>query len=186
VGRLLPNVRLKLVSEEGVSITEEGKPGEAFIKTPMLFSGYLENGEANADAFDSDGFYRTGDQLYVQGGKLYYTDRVKETMKVHGWQVSPTELESVLVEHPQIADAAVVGVTRNNLLGVPETFPTAYVVRSSVDSANSLTGQDVKDFIASRLISYKRITGDVNFIEQIPRSAAGKILRRTLLQTRTI
>ncbi|OCT45526.1 hypothetical protein CLCR_01475 [Cladophialophora carrionii] len=182
VGRLLPGVHLKLVSEDGDLVTDEGKPGEAFIKTPMLFSGYLKNSEANADAFDLDGFYRTGDQLYVQDGRLYYTDRIKETMKVHGWQVSPTELERVLVQHPGIADAAVVGVTRNNLLGIPETFPTAYVVRSAVDRGSPLTAQDVKDFIAARLISYKRITGDVNFIEQIPRSAAGKILRRNLLQ----
>ncbi|ETI24068.1 hypothetical protein G647_03437 [Cladophialophora carrionii CBS 160.54] len=181
VGRLLPGVHLKLISEDGSVVTDEGKPGEAFIKTPMLFSGYLKNSEANADAFDPDGFYRTGDQLYVQDGKLYYTDRIKETMKVHGWQVSPTELESVLVQHPGIADAAVVGVARSNLLGIPETFPTAYVVRSALKSGSPLTAQEVKDFIAARLISYKRITGDVNFIEQIPRSAAGKILRRNLL-----
>ncbi|EXJ61091.1 hypothetical protein A1O7_05244 [Cladophialophora yegresii CBS 114405] len=183
VGRLLPHVHLKLVSEDGDLVTEEGKPGEAFIKTPMLFSGYLQNSEANADAFDPEGFYRTGDQLYVQDGKLYYTDRIKETMKVHGWQVSPTELESVLIQHPRIVDAAVVGITRNNLLGIPETFPTAYVVRSALGSGLPLTEQEVKDFIAARLISYKRITGDVNFVDQIPRSSAGKILRRNLLQT---
>jgi acyl-coenzyme A synthetase/AMP-(fatty) acid ligase len=113
---------------------------------------------------------------------MYYTDRIKETMKVKGWQVSPTELESVLLQHPRIADAAVVGVTRDNKLGIPETFPTAYVVCRGGDAAPLLHGEEVKAFVAARVISYKRITGDVVFVRQIPRSPPGKILRRLLPQ----
>ncbi|KAJ9601993.1 hypothetical protein H2200_013552 [Cladophialophora chaetospira] len=180
IGRLSANAQLKLVSDDGELVTEEGKPGEALIKTSTLFSGYLDDPDTTAQAFDTDGFYRTGDQVLVQGGKLYYQDRIKETMKVKGWQVSPTELESILIAHPRIADAAVVGVTRESKLGVPETFPTAYVVRSSDGQSSSLSGQDVKDFVAARVISYKRITGDVIFVKQITRSASGKILRRQL------
>ena len=216
IGRLLPNIQMKLVAEDGKITTEEGKPGEAFIKTPMLFSDYVDNPEASAQAFDSDGFYRTGDEVYVRDGNLYYNDRIKDTMKVKGWQVSPvsslifqkavpstlriivivlvkgyrqanevsqTELESVLIQHPEIADAAVVGTTKHNQLGIPETFPTAYVVRLSGGEASPLSEQDVKDFVAKRVISYKRITGDVVFVTHIPRSAAGKILRRNLAQT---
>ena len=79
---------MKLVGEDGELITAENKPGEAFIKTPTLFSGYLDNLDANEHAFDSDGFYRTGDQIFVGDGHLYYKDRIKETLKVKGWQVS--------------------------------------------------------------------------------------------------
>ena len=183
VGRLIPNAQLKLVGDNGELVIEEGKSGEAFIKTSTLFSGYLGNPEANKESFSRDGFYRSGDQMYVQGGNLYYTDRVKDTMKVKGWQVSPTELETVLLQHPCIVDAAVVGVTRSNTLGIPETFPTAYVVCSGGDHASPLQGEDVKAFVAARVISYKRITGDVVFVQQIPRSPSGKILRRNLPQT---
>lgn len=180
VGRLLENVRMKLVGENGDLVTDEGQPGEALIKTPMLFSGYLNNQDAKEEAFDLDGFYRTGDQVYVRDDLLYYTDRLKDTMKVKGWQVSPTELESTLVQHPQIADAAVVGVTRTNAAGIPETLPTAFVVRVGGLDAASLGERNVKDFVAARLISYKHLTGDVIFIKVIPRSASGKILRRKL------
>ncbi|EXJ65816.1 uncharacterized protein A1O5_11057 [Cladophialophora psammophila CBS 110553] len=182
VGRLLPNAQMKLVDEDGNLIVEEGKAGEAFIKTAMLFSGYLGNPDANNDSFDSDGFYRTGDRVSVRGGYLYYSDRIKETMKVKGWQVSPTELENVLIQHPQIEDVAVVGDIREIAGGLSETFPCAYVVRSGGDRVAPLREQDVKNFVASRLISYKQITGDVVFVKQIPRSPSGKILRRKLPQ----
>ena len=182
IGRLMPNAQLKLVDDDGAPVTDGGKPGEALIKTATMFSGYLENSKANEEAFDSNGFYRTGDQVYMRGGNLYYSERIKDTMKVKGWQVSPTEIEDVLLQHPQIADAAVVGVTRDNMAGVPETFPTAYVVRRSGYASSPLRNEDVKAFVATRVISYKRITGDVVFVQQIPRSLAGKILRRNLAQ----
>ena len=182
VGRLLPNAELRLVRDDGSFVDEEGQQGEALIKTSTLFSGYLGNLEAGEEAFDSRGFYRTGDQVFVQDGKLYYTDRIKETMKVKGWQVSPTELESVLLQHAEIADAAVVGVTMYNKVGVPDTFPTAYVVRCGGDNSATLSEAEVKAFVAARVISYKRITGEVVFVKQIPRSPSGKILRRNLPQ----
>ncbi|KAH0828470.1 hypothetical protein AYO21_00395 [Fonsecaea monophora] len=182
VGRLLPNAQMKLVGAEGNLIFREGEAGEAFIKAPTLFSGYLGNPEANRDSFDPEGFYRTGDLLSVEGGLLHYSDRIKETLKVKGWQVSPSEIESVLVQHPQIADVAIAGDIRTNDLGLWDTFPMAYVVRSSGDSRPPLMEQDVKDFVASRLISYKHITGDVIFVKEIPRSPSGKILRRNLPQ----
>lgn len=182
VGRLLKNVQMKLIGENGALITDEGQPGEALIRTPMLFSGYLNNQEAREDTFDSDGFYRTGDQVYVQDDILYYTDRLKDTMKVKGWQVSPTELESTLIQHPQIVDAAVVGVKHTNTAGIPETFPTAFVVRARGNDAAPLAQREVKNFVAARLISYKHISGDVIFIKAVPRSASGKILRRKLFE----
>ncbi|OQV07844.1 AMP-binding enzyme domain-containing protein [Cladophialophora immunda] len=180
VGQLLPNTQMKLVDEDGNVIVQEGKAGEALIKTPTLFSGYLANPDANRDSFDSDGFYRTGDRIEVREGRLHYCDRIKETLKVKGWQVSPSEIESVLIQHPQIADVAIGGDMRENEDGLLETFPTAYVVRSPGSSEPPLAEQDVKEFVACRLISYKQITGGVIFVTQIPRTPSGKIIRRNL------
>ncbi len=193
VGRLLPNVALKLVDENGHAVTQDNRTGQALIRTSTMFLGYLGNPNADKEAFDSDGFYRTGDQVHVQNNKMFHDGRLKDTMKVNGWQVSPTELELVLAEHPQIADAAVVGVSRENQLGIQETPPRAYIVRASItetsdasDKPNSpssiLTEQQVKDFVASKLISYKQLTGGVVFVKQIPRSPTGKILRFRLDQ----
>ncbi|KIX99185.1 uncharacterized protein Z520_04761 [Fonsecaea multimorphosa CBS 102226] len=180
VGQLLPNAQMKLLDENGNLIVEEEKAGEALIKTSAMFSGYLGNPDANRDSFDSDGFYRTGDRVAIRKGLLYYSDRIKETMKVKGWQVSPSELESVLVQHPQIADVAITGEMRRSEDGLLDTFPTAYVVRSGGDHGPLLAEQEVREFVAARLISFKHITGDVIFVEQIPRSPSGKILRRNL------
>jgi acyl-coenzyme A synthetase/AMP-(fatty) acid ligase len=180
VGRLLPNVQLKLVCDNGEVVNTENQPGEALVKTPMLFTGYLGHSEATKAAFDEDEYYRTGDKVYVKDGWVYYLDRIKETLKVNGWQVSPTELESIMLQYPGIVDCAVIGTARTNASGIAETLPTAYVVRSGGVVGAELHEQAVKEFVAKRVISYKRLTGGVVFVRQIPRSAAGKILRRRL------
>jgi acyl-CoA synthetase (AMP-forming)/AMP-acid ligase II len=195
VGRLMPNVHLKLVGGDGAVITEEGVSGEAFIRTPVIFSGYLDNTEATRASFDHTGYYGTGDRVCIRGNKVFHVGRIKEVMKVKGWQVSPTEIEDVLLEHPMISDVAVVGIPSVDKYGVPETLPRAYVVCtsakcSSTSPANSLlqngssslkiTEAEVQDFVASRLISYKRLTGGVRFVDSIPRSNTGKLLRRLL------
>lgn len=195
VGRLLPNIQIKVIDADGVAVKDDDKDGEALVRSSAMFSGYLENPDANREAFDADGFYRTGDHVRIQAGKVFYIGRFKEILKVNGWQVSPSELESVLVEHPQILDAVVFGLCAENLSGMKEMLPCAYVVRMPVGPLNSetgssktndgtneeeLTSQGVKDFVASRLISYKHLTGLVTFVKSIPRSPTGKILRRQL------
>merc|ERR1712000_200507 len=92
IGTLLANVELKLEDVNGRRICTDLVHGEALVRSPCFFSDYLDNPEASASAFDDDGFYRTGDRVYVEGDQLYIDGRIKETMKVNGWQVSPTEL----------------------------------------------------------------------------------------------
>ena len=121
----------------------------------------------------------------------------QDIMKVKGWQVSPAELETILLQHPQILDAVVIGVLSPNSGGLDETVPRAFVVRKPVsghDTAESsyratldhnpdvfethlLSEAEVVDFVASKVISYKRLAGGVVFVNQIPRSTTGKILR---------
>ena len=182
VGRLMPNVQLKLVGENGDVISEDNVTGEGFVRTPALFSGYLGNSKESSASFDQEGFYGTGDLMSVRNNKVFHKGRIKEIMKVNGWQVSPTELEGVLLQHPLITDAAVVGITGLDRSGIPETLPRAYVVRESVLESGSftLTEEEVKSFIASKLISYKQLKGGVVFVKAIPRSNTGKILRRLL------
>lgn len=195
VGRLLPNVQLKLVGSNGTGIQQDGKLGEALIKSPTMFTGYLGNPDATWEAFDSDGYYRTGDRVYVLDNKVFYEGRIKEVMKVKGWQVAPQELEAVLLEHPLIEDVAVVGTTRRDGLGIPVTLPCAYVVRASEASVGPpinpsaaekgvagepLTAEAVQQLVSNKLISYKQLTGGVIFVKAIPRTATGKIMRHRL------
>ncbi|KIW13619.1 hypothetical protein PV08_08810 [Exophiala spinifera] len=193
VGRLLPGVELKLLDDHGHSIGDEEQEGDALIRAPALFSGYIGDVSASFEAFNREGFYRTGDRAFIRGGKLYYTGRRKEIMKVNGWQVSPTEVENVLAEHPLIDDAAVYGEQSENVQGICQTLLCAYVVRRSLETVSTgvsglletpkderaghmLNEQDVMDLVASRLISYKHLKR-VSFVKKIPRSPTGKILR---------
>ena len=197
VGRLQPGIELKLVND-GLPVDEDLIQGEAYIRSPSMFTHYLDNPSATATAFDSDGFYGTGDRAYMHEGKIFIEGRVKDTLKIKGWQVSPSEIEAVLLEHPMIVDAAVVGIPAIDEDGLETTLPRAYVVPNMVSPAilpglpvmqpippgvpQPLTAQEVVDFAASKLIPYKKLTGGVIFIDKIPRNATGKILRRLLCQ----
>lgn len=135
--------------------------------------GYHENDKATAETITSDGWLRTGDiGHYDENNEFYITDRLKELIKVKGFQVPPAELEEILRDHPGILDAAVIGVSSLESGEVPR----AYVV--SKDS--SLTEDEVKRFVAKKVAKYKRLEGGVEFIEAVPKNATGKILRREL------
>jgi acyl-CoA synthetase (AMP-forming)/AMP-acid ligase II len=136
--------------------------------------GYLNNPEATADTLDTGGWLHTGDVAVVDENGCYtVVDRVKELIKYKGYQVAPAELEAVLIGHPQIADAAVIGV-RDPESG--EELPKAFVVRAP---GSSISEQEVMDFVAGKVAPHKKIRS-VEFIDQVPKSAAGKILRKDL------
>lgn len=184
IGTLLPGIELKLIDSDSGRISTDLIHGEALIRSPSIFSAYLDNSKATASAFDDEGFYYTGDRVYVKDNKLYIDGRIKETMKVNGWQVSPTELETILLQHPGIADVAVAGVNSTNKEGLEVTHPRAYVVKERSEGFpidQRLTETEIKAFVASRLVSYKRLTGGVVFVDAIPRNPTGKILRRLLV-----
>ena len=140
--------------------------------------GYLNDAVAN-QAFDSEGFYHTGDIGYCDSSsKLWYiVDRKKELIKVRAWQVAPPELEAVLLSHPHIVDAAVIGVQFSR---DESQLPRAYVVRRAGPDGDCLSEEDVKRFMEERLSKYKRLDGGVKFVDAIPKNASGKILKRVL------
>ncbi|OKL61423.1 hypothetical protein UA08_03148 [Talaromyces atroroseus] len=179
VGRLVPNLEVKLIDDNGNDISAFGVHGEICVRGPTVTPGYFESPQANTDSFDSDGYFKTGDIGYCDEAtrKWYIVDRKKELIKVRGFQVAPPELEAVLLSHPQIVDAAVIGIS---LPGGDGESPRAYVVRQPGSAGARLTEEEVKDYLKSRLASYKALTGGVKFVDNIAKNASGKILKRML------
>jgi acyl-CoA synthetase (AMP-forming)/AMP-acid ligase II len=177
VGRLLPNQTAKYVSEAGDEVPA-GQTGELWIKGPNVFKGYLNNPEMTAHALTPDGFFKTGDVGFQdEDGSFYITDRVKELIKYKGFQVPPAELEGLLVGHPLVDDVAVIGIYDHDRA---TEVPRAYVVASKATEVGDSHSDEIAEWLASRVASHKRLRGGVHFVEEIPKSVSGKILRRVL------
>ena len=149
-----------------------GEVGEIYVRGPICFKSYHRNPEANAGAFDPEGWFKTGDVGYFQNGLLYIVDRKKELIKYKGWQVAPAEIEGLLLSHPEILDAAVIGVEAEGT-----EVPRAYVV---VANRQVTTEEKIKQFVKEHLASYKQLRGGVMYLDAIPKSPSGKVLRKDL------
>ncbi|KAJ7497319.1 hypothetical protein FB451DRAFT_1210974 [Mycena latifolia] len=171
VGPLLPNVLVRII-DESANDCPPNTPGEILVQGPIVTKGYHNNPEADAEAFQ-DGFLRTGDIGYFQGTRLHIVDRKKELIKYKGLQVAPAELEAVLLSHPHILDAAVIGVYDEKEC---TEVPRAYVVADKT----VISAKAIQDFIKGRLASHKQLRGGVEFVATIPKSPSGKILRKDL------
>ncbi|KAE7997121.1 hypothetical protein FH972_001779 [Carpinus fangiana] len=173
-GMLIPSFCAKVVDiETGKALPPYGE-GELWLKSPTIMKGYLGNVEATAATIDSDGWLRTGDLCYFDGdGFVYIVDRIKELIKHNGYQVAPAELEAILLSHPTILDAAVIPVEDEEA----GQIPMAYVVKAA---GSELNEEEVIQFVAGQVAPYKKVRR-VGFTIAIPRSAAGKILRKELL-----
>ena len=173
VGPALPGVECRIVDPGTGADLRPGEPGELLVRTAGAMRGYLGDPGATAATIDPDGWVHTGDIVRADsGGWFYVTDRVKELIKYKGYQVAPAELEAILLTHPAVADAAV--VRRPD--GLAGEIPKAFIVRRAPASA-----QELMAWVAGRVAGYKRVR-QVEFIDSIPRSPAGKILRRLLVE----
>jgi acyl-CoA synthetase (AMP-forming)/AMP-acid ligase II len=179
VGWTLPNAVSKIVDPEtgaeiGIPETGRSATGELWYAGPNVMAGYLGNDKATAETIDAEGFLHTGDLACVDSdGCVYIVDRLKELIKYKGYQVPPAELEALLLTHHDIADAAVVGVSDAES---GEEIPKAFVVRQS---GADLTAAQVMEFVAEHVAPYKKVR-QVEFIDAVPKSASGKILRKNL------
>lgn len=177
VGRLLPNQIAKYMSPEEKELPI-GEVGELWIKGPNIFKGYLNNPEGTKNALTEDGFFKTGDVGYQdKDGNFYITDRIKELIKYKGFQVAPAELEGLLASHPMIDDVAVLGIYNNDRA---TEEPRAYVVPAASVEASKKTEDDIVAWLAAKVANHKRLRGGVRFVDAIPKSPSGKILRRVL------
>ncbi|KAG6758549.1 hypothetical protein POTOM_038908 [Populus tomentosa] len=173
-GRLVPTFSATIVDTETGSALPPGRKGELWLKSPTIMKGYLGNEAATAATFDPDGWLKTGDMGYFdEDGFLHIVNRIKELIKHNGYQVAPAELEAILVGHPQVLDAAVIPVEDEEA----GQIPMAYVVRTA---GSELTEEQVIQFVANQVAPYKKVRR-VGFISAIPKSAAGKILRKELV-----
>src|ERR1051326_3003186 len=173
VGTAAPNTEVKLVDPATGAELGPNEEGEVCVRGPQIMKGYLNNPEATRRTIDAEGWLHTRDIGYVdEDGQFFSVDRVKELIKYKGFQVAPAELEAVLLTHPAVADAAVIPARDDEAGEVPKAF----VVLKSEASEDELI-----DFVADRVARYKKIRM-VEFIDQIPKSLSGKILRRVLVE----
>jgi acyl-CoA synthetase (AMP-forming)/AMP-acid ligase II len=169
----IANTEFRIVDiETGIELGEN-QPGEVWVRGPQVMKGYLNRPEATADLITVDGWLKTGDiGLFDADGYLYIVDRLKELIKYNAYQVSPAELEDLLVTHPAIIDAAVIRRPDEEA----GELPIAYVVTSAPVAADEIVA-----YVAERVAPFKKIRG-VEFVDAIPKSPAGKILRRELIE----
>jgi acyl-CoA synthetase (AMP-forming)/AMP-acid ligase II len=173
VGRVMPNTELRVVDPATGRDLGPGRPGELLARGPQVMAGYLHRPEATAAMLGPDGWLRTGDLGLVDGdGNVVIVDRLKELIKVSGYQVAPAELEALLTAHPAVADAAVLG----------REDPAHGEVPVAVVVPRPGAGPDPEQllaWVAERVAPHKRVRA-VRFADAIPRTPSGKLLRRAL------
>jgi acyl-CoA synthetase (AMP-forming)/AMP-acid ligase II len=170
IGRLVSNTEGRLVDPETGEDTDGD--GEIWIRGPQVMRGYLGDEQATRDTLTDDGWLKTGDVARVEPGEVWrVVDRVKELIKYKGYQVPPAELEALLLNHPGVADAAVVAMRDDEAGEVPKACV--------VPAGDELDPDALMAWIAERVAPYKRIRA-VELVDEIPKSPSGKILRRLL------
>ncbi|KAL7747392.1 4-coumarate--CoA ligase [Sorochytrium milnesiophthora] len=179
VGTLVPFMESKVLDKNGQP-AKVGEPGELYCRGPNVMTGYLNNIKATEECLSKDGWLRTGDIAVVdRHGHYHIVDRVKELIKYKGNQVPPAELEAVLLQHPDVADTAVIGVPSEEAGELPRAF-VVLKKKLSDPRACEQKQQELVEFVAARVAPYKKLRGGVELVDVIPKSASGKLLRRLL------
>ena len=173
IGILIPSTECRVVDPETGKDLGVGEDGEIWVRGPQVMPGYLNNEKATKDTITEDGWLRTGDIGHIdEDGHFMIVDRLKELIKFKGFQVPPAELEALLVTHPAVADAAVIGVPDDEAGELPKAFV-------QLKEGQDVSADDIKAFVAKKVATYKQIRL-LEFVSEIPKSASGKILRRLL------
>lgn len=171
VGAPVPGYSI-CIRDAGGAVLPEGEIGEINLRGPCNFIGYWDDPAATSQALDADRWYRTGELGHVCGGLLHLDGRQAELIVRGGENVYPIEIENRLVEHPGVAEAAVVGVP-DRVLG--ETVKAVVVLRRGA----SLDLPSMRDWVGSALAAFK-VPTDLEIAESLPRNAAGKVAKRRL------
>ena len=176
IGPAMPDTETRVVDvETGKTELPPNEIGELVVRGPQVMKGYYNNEAATAETLTEDGWLHTGDIVRMdEDDYVWVLDRKKELIKYKGFQVPPAELEGVLLEHPGISDAAVIG--KEDLES--GEIPKAFVVTSP---GVELSADDVMSFVAEKVATFKHVR-EVEFTDAIPKNPSGKILRRTLIE----
>ncbi|KAF8317926.1 acetyl-CoA synthetase-like protein [Clavulina sp. PMI_390] len=179
IGPLNPGITARIFDVEKGHDAKMGEPGELWLRGDFVMNWYLGNPKATADTLTKDGWLKTGDVAQIdEDGCFYLVDRQKELIKYNGFQVPPAELEATLSSHPAVADVGVIGVMAPD--GSNE-LPKAYISLRDPSQLKSTTlPKEIIEWTKERVAHYKQLRGGVVLVESIPRSAAGKILRKDL------
>ncbi|KAI1015480.1 hypothetical protein LB504_011080 [Fusarium proliferatum] len=177
VGKLVPGTEIRVVDPDTGEDVPTRSVGEIWAKGPQVTMGYLDRPEETAASYLEDGFFKTGDLGSIDNeGFITIHDRIKEMIKVRGHAVAPAELEDLLHGHPKVKDAAIIGI--------PDDYsgetPRAFVVLAGGVHGGPEVVKELQDFVAERKAKHKRLSGGIEFMDQIPKSPSGKILRRVL------
>ncbi|CAN8099762.1 unnamed protein product [Discula destructiva] len=185
-GSIIPGEKCKIIDAAGNEVTTYDTPGELYAQGPNIVLGYLNNPKATAETFvhHADGrWLRTGDEVVIRLSPkghehLVIVDRIKELIKVKGHQVAPAELEAHLLSHELVADCAVIQVPDARAGEVPKAFVVKSAAAKSVPDEEA--AKTLYQYVADHKARYKRLEGGIEFIEIVPKSPSGKILRRLL------
>ncbi|RLM75163.1 hypothetical protein C2845_PM15G03760 [Panicum miliaceum] len=173
VGFILPNLEVKFIDPDTGRSLPKNTPGEVCVRSQAVMQGYYRQKEETERTIDDKGWLHTGDVGYIDDdGDVFIVDRIKELIKYKGFQVAPAELEAILLSHPSVEDAAVFGLPDEEAGEVP----VSCVVRRRGASESEA---DMMAYVAARVASYKKLRL-LRFVDAIPKSVSGKILRRQL------
>jgi len=171
-GRVVPATTIKIVDPRTRAELGVGEEGELLVSGPQVMLGYLNRPEATSETI-VDGFVCTGDLAWIdERGNVFVGDRLKELIKVKGFQVAPAEVEGVILEHPDVLDCCVIGVPDER----SGERPKAFVV---LQPGATIDADELLAALKQKLAPYK-VPQQVQYLDTIPKSASGKILRRKL------
>ena len=165
---------MKVVDSQGAPLPHDGtSSGELLVRGPWVISGYYENEAANEAAFDTEGWFRTGDVAAIDAqGYMHITDRTKDLIKSGGEWISSIDLENAVMAHPGVAEAAAIGLPHPKWSERPLL---AVVARPDA----GLGKQDILDFLKDRVAKWW-LPDDIVFVEELPHTATGKVSKLQL------
>lgn len=175
VGAVVASTTVRILKEDG-TLGKVGEAGEILAKGPQIVMGYLNNEKATRENFDEEGYLHTGDQGIIdEEGLLTITDRIKEMIKVKGIAVAPAEMEDLLLGHDKVEDVAVLGIADE----YSGELPKAFIVLKQGYEKREEVGRELLRYVQEKKTKYKWVK-EIEFVDEVPKSASGKILRRIL------
>jgi long-chain acyl-CoA synthetase len=175
VGRLMPGASARFVNDDGTDVPT-GQIGEIWLKGPMIMKGYYNLRDETVAALTSDAWFKTGDLGKIDSdGFLYITGRKKEMIIIAGEKASPREIEEMLMQHPAVAEAAVVGRKDPSRGEVAVAFVIA-------KENHSPKFEELRDFCRDQGLAQWKLPREIHFIDDLPRSPTGKVLKRVLVE----